>query len=92
VLLKTLGATRAQLRKIMVSEYAVLGALGSLTGMLLSIGGGWALTRFVFEMPFSLAAAPLVLIGLGMMALTVSIGLTSGRRVFSETPMEALRD
>ena len=91
VLLKTLGATRGQLRRIMLAEYAVLGALGSLTGMVLSIGGGWALTRFVFDMPFVLATGPLLAIAAGMMALTVVIGLTSGRQVFAATPIEALR-
>ena len=91
VLLKTLGATRGQLRRILVAEYAVLGALGSLTGMILSIGGGWALTRFVFDMPFVLATGPLLAIAAGMMALTLAIGLTSGRQVFAATPIEALR-
>jgi putative ABC transport system permease protein len=91
VLLKTLGATRGQLRRILVAEYAILGALGSLTGMVLSIGGGWALTRFVFDMPFALATGPLLAIAGGMMALTLVIGLTSGRQVFSATPIEALR-
>jgi putative ABC transport system permease protein len=91
VLLKTLGATRGQLRRILLAEYAVLGVLGSLTGMVLSIGGGWALTRFVFEMPFTLATGPLLAIAAGMIALTMVIGLTSGRQVFAATPIEALR-
>jgi putative ABC transport system permease protein len=91
VLLKTLGATRGQLRRILLAEYAVLGVLGSLTGMVLSIGGGWALTRFVFEMPFALATGPLLAIAGGMVALTMVIGLTSGRQVFAATPIEALR-
>jgi putative ABC transport system permease protein len=91
VLLKTLGATRSQLRKILLAEYTVLGVLGSLTGMVLSIGGGWALTRFVFDMPFVLATVPLLVIAAGMIVLTVTIGLTSGRQVFSATPIEALR-
>jgi putative ABC transport system permease protein len=59
--------------------------------MVLSIGGGWALTRFVFDMPFVLATGPLLAIAAGMMALTVVIGLTSGRQVFAATPIEALR-
>ena len=91
VLLKTLGATRGQLRRILLAEYAVLGVLGSLTGMLLSIGGGWALTRFVFDMPFTLATGPLFTIAAGMVSLTMLIGLTSGRQVFAATPIEALR-
>ncbi|MGH7721105.1 MAG: ABC transporter permease, partial [Gemmatimonadaceae bacterium] len=53
VLLKTLGATRAQIGRIMLAEYALLGLLGSLTGMVLSLGGAWGLMRFMFELPFS---------------------------------------
>jgi putative ABC transport system permease protein len=60
--------------------------------MVLSIGGGWALTRFVFDMPFVLATGPLLVIAAGMMALTPVIGLTSGRQVFAATPIEALRN
>lgn len=92
VLLKTLGATRPQIRRIMLAEYAALGALGSATGMLLSVLGGWAVMRFVFELPFVPVIAPLLVIAAGMMLLTVLIGLTSGRRVFAAPPMQALRE
>jgi putative ABC transport system permease protein len=92
VLLKTLGATRAQIGRIMLSEYAVLGAMGSAAGALLAVGGAWALMRFVFDAPFTVAAVALLLIALGTMALTVAIGLWSSRDVFRETAMSALRD
>ncbi len=42
VLLKTLGATRRQVGRIMLVEYTLLGALGSLAGMLLSVRRGVA--------------------------------------------------
>lgn len=92
VLLKTLGATQGQIRRILFAEYALLGVLGSLTGMLLSFGGAWALLRFVFERPFSPATVPAVLIAAAMVLLTVSIGILSGRDVFKTTPMAALRE
>ena len=92
VLLKTLGATQGQIRRILFAEYALLGVLGSLTGMVLSFGGAWALLRFVFERPFSPATVPAVLIAAAMILLTVSIGLLSGRDVFKTTPMAALRE
>jgi putative ABC transport system permease protein len=91
VLLKTLGATRAQIGRIMLSEYVVLGALGSATGMLLSVAGAWALMHFLFEAPLAAAALPLVVLAALMIALTVSIGLWSSRDVFAETAMAALR-
>ncbi len=92
VLLKTLGATRAQIGRIMLSEYALLGLLGSATGMLLSIAGAWALMHFVFESSFALAALPLFALGTGMAVLTLLIGVLGSRDVFSETPMAALRE
>jgi putative ABC transport system permease protein len=92
VLLKTLGATRAQIGRIMLAEYALLGALGSLTGMVLSFGGAWALVRFVFDGQFAPAWAPAAAIAGIMIAITLAIGVLTGRDVFAETPMAALRE
>jgi putative ABC transport system permease protein len=92
VLLKTLGATQGQIRRILFAEYALLGVLGSLTGMVLSFGGAWALLKFVFHRPFSPATAPAVLIAAAMVLITVLIGMLSGRDVFRTTPMAALRE
>ncbi|MEO8193134.1 MAG: FtsX-like permease family protein [Gemmatimonadales bacterium] len=92
VLLKTLGATRGQILKILLAEYALLGLLGSLTGMVLAIGGGWALTHYVFNASFTPALQPAFLIAAAMLGLTITIGLLAGRDVFKETPMSALRE
>jgi putative ABC transport system permease protein len=92
VLLKTLGATRRQISRILFSEYALLGVLGSLAGMVLSFGGAWLLLRYVFERPFEPVFLEAGAIALLMLLLTVSIGLLAGRDVFKETPMAALRD
>ncbi len=92
VLLKTLGATRGQIAKILLAEYSLLGLLGGLTGMVLSIAGGWAVVRYVFKMPFGLPLMPVVGIALVIVALTLLIGLLAGRDVFRETPIVALRD
>ncbi|GAC1654119.1 MAG: ABC transporter permease [Gemmatimonadaceae bacterium] len=92
VLLKTLGATRAQIGRILIAEYGVLGALGSVVGVALSLGAAWALTRFVFDQPFVPALAFAGAITLGMVAVAVTIGVLTGRDVFRETPMAALRD
>jgi putative ABC transport system permease protein len=92
VLLRTLGATRAQVRSILLSEYAVLGLLGSLTGMVLAFAGAWALMRYVFDGVFAPAWGPALAIAALMTALTLVIGLLSGRDVFRETPIAALRE
>ncbi|MFM8780066.1 MAG: ABC transporter permease [Gemmatimonadota bacterium] len=92
VLLKTLGATKGQIGRILLSEYALLGLLGALSGMLLAFGGAWSLTHFVFQGDFAPALGPAAAIAGVMMGLAVAIGLLTGRDVFRETPMAALRE
>jgi putative ABC transport system permease protein len=91
VLLKTLGASRAQIQAIMLAEYAALGLVGALTGVLLSFAGAWALLRFAFESSFTPAVIPALGIALVCAALAILIGVLGGRDVFAETPITALR-
>ena len=92
VLLKVLGATKRQVGRIMLAEYLLLGVLGSLAGVVLSVGAAWALTHYVFDQPFTPALAPAFVVALVMIAIAVSIGMLTSRDVFRETPMAALRD
>lgn len=92
VLLKTLGATRAQIIRMLFTEYALLGAIGSVAGILLATGGGWAAVHFIFKTPFSIAPLSLALVAAATMLLTVATGLFAARDVFAETPMAALRE
>jgi putative ABC transport system permease protein len=91
VLLKTLGATKKQIGRIMLAEYALLGTLGALTGVLLSTASAWALMHWIFRQPFSPAIGAASMVAGAMIALAVAIGLLTGRDVFAETPMAALR-
>lgn len=91
VLLKTLGATRGQIRSVLLAEYVLLGLLSALAGMVLSFGGAWALLTFVFDQRFHPATGPAVAIAAIMVLVTVAIGLLGARDVFRETPMAALR-
>jgi putative ABC transport system permease protein len=92
VLLKTLGATRKQIGRIMVAEYALLGLLGAFVGVVLSTFGAWAMVHWVFRSPFVPVLLPMLLVATAMVVLSVTIGLLTGREVFSETPMAALRE
>jgi putative ABC transport system permease protein len=92
VLLKTLGATRGQIARILLAEYSLLGVLGGLTGMILSIAGAWAVVRYIFKTPFAPALLPIAGIAAAIVGLTLLIGLLAGRDVFRETPIAALRD
>ena len=92
VLLKVLGATRRQVGRVMLAEYLLLGALGSLAGVLLSMAGAWALMHFVFKQPYTPSLLPSLLVAALMIAISVSIGWLTGREVFRSTPMAALRE
>ena len=92
VLLKTLGATRRQIIRIMLAEYTLLGTLGAMTGVLLSTLAGWGLVHFVFRSAFVPAFVPAAIVAGAMISLAIAIGLLTGRDVFAETPMAALRE
>ena len=59
VLLRTLGASQKQIRRILLLEYTFLGVLATLTGLILSIGGAWAVTVFMFDIHFACPLRPL---------------------------------
>jgi putative ABC transport system permease protein len=90
-LLKTLGATRGQVMRVMVTEYAALGVLASIVALALAALGGWALVRYVFEVPFSFPWLGFSGLAVTMTGLTVATGLWSSTEVFRRTPMEVLR-
>lgn len=92
VLLKTLGATRNQVARILFTEYAALGLLGATAGMLLSLVGAWALMKWVFDIVFDPAPAPAIVIALIMTSMAIAIGALTSREVFRATAMDALRD
>ena len=92
VLLRTLGASTGQVRAVLFTEYAALGALAGLAGALLAGGGGWLAARFVFEVPFQNPAAPLAVFALGTALLTVLVGAGAGRALARRPPLEVLRE
>ncbi len=91
VLLRTLGARTRQITLITLIEYAYLGIFSSLTGMILSLGGGWILTKFFFEVEFAVNAIELLYICSGVVILTVFIGWFNSREVISTPPLQVLR-
>ncbi|MFI5357597.1 MAG: ABC transporter permease, partial [Opitutales bacterium] len=91
VLLRTLGATRRQLRQIELVEYAILGALGALVGGLLAVAGNALLAHFVFKIGPVVPVGGLVLAGAVVVAVTVCTGLLSNRGVTDHPPLEVLR-
>lgn len=91
VLLKTLGARSRQVLRIMSVEYAVLGVMAALTGLLLSLGGAWALAWFVFETAFVPRFDTMLLLVISVSGMTIAIGLLNSRDIYRKSPLEVLR-
>jgi putative ABC transport system permease protein len=91
VLLRTLGASRGQLRRITVVEFAALGGLAALTAAVLAAGAGWALARWGFDTELVLPLRGLAGVAAGLTAATVAIGLLASRRTVRRPPLEVLR-
>jgi putative ABC transport system permease protein len=90
-LLRTLGARRSQLLRILLTEYAVLGALAAGAAILLSTLAGWALVRLVFGGSFALPGPALLALLLAVLGLTIVVGLLGSTEVWRRPPLEVLR-
>jgi putative ABC transport system permease protein len=91
-ILRTLGASSSYIRKLHLSEFAILGAL---SGLLAAFGAallGWVLARFVLEIPYQLN--PMVwLIGMfGGMAVAMLAAWLTTRRLTELPPLVILRE
>ncbi|NOT73802.1 MAG: FtsX-like permease family protein [Cyclobacteriaceae bacterium] len=91
VLLRTIGARTQQIMRITLIEYAYLGLFSALTGMILSLAGGWALCKFFFEVKLGVSWIDLIIVGVAVMVLTVFIGWFNSRRIISTPPLQILR-
>ena len=90
-ILRTLGASRAQLNAAQIAEFVVLGALAGLLAAAGATATGYFLSDRVFQIPF--APNPLVwLIGIAGGALAVTIaGWLGTRGTLSQPPLAVIR-
>jgi putative ABC transport system permease protein len=91
VLLRTLGATRRQVRVILLLEYFFLGGLASATGILLALAFSEALARWSFEASLTVHWLDVAAIFAAITLLTMLIGLYNSRGVLNRPPLEVLR-
>jgi len=91
VILKALGATRGLIARAFAIEYALLGAVAGLIGLMLGSVLSGAVLRLVFDLPWSIR--PWVL-GAGLlltMLLTLIVGFSSTYRILGQPPLAVLR-
>lgn len=91
VLLKTLGASQKQVLKIMFIEYLFLGLFATASGLLMALGGSWALSTLVFNTPFVVEPLPVLIALVVVTGLTIGIGLFNSRGIYARPPLEVLR-
>jgi putative ABC transport system permease protein len=91
VLLRTLGASRKQILTITALEYFFLGSLATGAGMILALGGSWALASFSFESSFTPPLLPIVILFTSVVSLVVITGVLSSRKVLNQPPLQVLR-
>lgn len=90
-LLKTLGASRRQIGAITVFEYVILGLISSATGLVLALGAGWLLAKYVFELDYVIAMGPLIVIAIVVVAFTLVVGQLSTWRQYGRPTLAVLR-
>jgi putative ABC transport system permease protein len=91
VLLRTLGATRSQVARIQLVEYAVLGGLAASVGALLALAASGLLAHFVFQIPPAAPPLVLVLSVAVVSGLTLLVGRLADRGLLEQPPLEVLR-
>jgi len=90
-LLRTLGATRAQVLLILCVEYAALGLGAALVASGLAGAAGWAIAKWYFDARFVLPIVPVLLLAIGLVMLTTAVGLLNSLEVLRRPPLEVLR-
>jgi putative ABC transport system permease protein len=89
-ILRTLGASRRQILGVMLSEFALIGALAGLVALLGAMGLGWFVSVRLLELPYNPSLwLPLLAIG-GGIALVLLVGWRSINQVLQVPPLQTL--
>ena len=91
VVMKVLGASRADVIRAYLVEYGLLGALSALLATLLGGFGAWAFVTQVLEISFRFDVGLVLLVVLGAVALTILTGTLITWSALSSRPAQFLR-
>lgn len=90
-ILKTLGASRALILRSFALRQALMGAAAGLVALLGGGIAGWAVSRFVMEVPYRFDALSALPIVAGGIVATVAAGLVFAWRPLAARPARVLR-
>ena len=91
VVLKVLGATRPDVLKAYLLEYALLGILTAVVAMILGAAASWAVIDRLMEGKWVFLPSVMVVTALASLAVTVGSGLFGTWRALSQKPAPILR-
>lgn len=91
VLLKALGASRADVWRITAVEYLALGGLSALVALVLALAAAWQLARHVFETALVVPGLWMTVAVVSVVVLTAAIGIANSRGVYRASAMDVLR-
>jgi putative ABC transport system permease protein len=91
VVFKAVGATRAHIARSFAAEYAVMGGLAGLIGIVLANVLSWGVLYYVFDLPWTFQPTIIGTTVAAAMALSVAVGFLTTFRILGEPPLAILR-
>jgi putative ABC transport system permease protein len=92
ILLKTLGATRAQAAGIQAAEFLIIGLAAGLTGSTLAAIAAHFLLGRLLDTDFDFQWLPLLIATISTAAIAIATGWLANRGVLKHKPLEILRE
>jgi lipoprotein-releasing system permease protein len=101
-ILKAMGLTAASVRRVFLAQGAFIGVVGTSIGLLLGVGGGWALERyrlialdpavyFIDHLPVLLDPLDIALITVASVLISVVATIYPARQAARLFPVDAIR-
>lgn len=91
LLLRTIGAESGTIKKIITTEYAALAFLSVLAGLILALGGSFAINLWFFEIDAFTGWSPLLYGGLFIILGVVFLGYLGTLKLLKVPPLTMLR-
>jgi putative ABC transport system permease protein len=91
VLLKTLGASRQVVAATLATEYLILGVCAAFSGVVIAVIINLILSAYVFEVDFTVAFNPAIVVFVGVVVTTFIVGVVGSGGTYRKTVLETIR-